>query len=66
MPVLWPLNDVPGVLGSAGHTSELCPQKGSASVLLLLLGRQKRNLVRGNIGVWESGHEIIRATRPAV
>lgn len=30
-PVLWPLSDVPGVLGSAGRTSELCPQKGSAS-----------------------------------
>lgn len=45
---------------SCAHRRALPP------VLLLLLGRQKRNLVGGSIGVWESSHEIIWATRPAV
>lgn len=56
------LDALPGVLGSAGHTSELRPLRG----LLPLTGRWESNLVGGNICVWESGHQIIWAAMPAV
>ena len=54
------LDALPGVLGSAGHTSELCPRRGALPpVLLPLMGRQESNLVGVNIHIWESGHQII-------